>query len=64
MSTYGSLQAREEEVLMVFEKATRNCYRYSEDPDRGPLRVGKLYIQKWLLGKHPPKRISIMLRKS
>jgi hypothetical protein len=41
----------------VFERATKNTYRYNEEPAEGPIMSGALYIRKELLPHKPPRII-------
>ena len=46
-------------LTFTLEKETKNTIRYQEDTDGKPPEVGILYLQKWLLGKEPPKTLSV-----
>lgn len=50
-------------VHFKFEKATKNTYKYEEDPqDNAPKIVGSLYIQKHVFGAGtPPHRVLLSL---
>ncbi len=43
-------------ATFLFEKDTKNTYRYQEQPDGGqPPKIGSLYVQKWALPEKPEK---------
>jgi len=49
------------EVKLEIEKETKNTFRYEEVTEGRPPVVKTIYIQKWALGKNPPKRIKITI---
>jgi len=52
------------ELKFKLEKATKNTYRYQEQPeDDQPPVVGTLYVQKWFLGNPAPEEITISIEK-
>ena len=52
----------EKQILtFALERETKNTIRYQEDADGKPPAIGTLYVQKWLLGKKPPKTLTITL---
>jgi hypothetical protein len=52
----------EKQVLTsTLERETKNTIRYQEDADGKPPAIGTLYVQKWLLGKEPPQRLSVTI---
>jgi hypothetical protein len=48
-------------LIFTLERETKNTIRYQEDADGKPPAIGTLYVQKWLLGKEPPKTLTITL---
>jgi hypothetical protein len=48
-------------LTFTLERETKNTIRYAEDVDGKPPAIGTLYVQKWLLGKEPPKTLVITL---
>jgi hypothetical protein len=48
-------------LTFALERETKNTIRYSEDTDGKPPAIGTLYVQKWLLGKEPPKKLTITI---
>jgi hypothetical protein len=48
-------------LTFTLERETKNTIRYQEDADGKPPAIGTLYVQKWLLGKEPPKRLTVTL---
>jgi hypothetical protein len=48
-------------IPFTLERETKNTTRYQEDADGKPSVIGTLYIQKWLLGKEPPKRLTVSI---
>lgn len=52
------------EIKFKLEKATKNTFRYQEEPEDGkPPVVGTIYVQKWFLGNPAPKEITITIAK-
>jgi hypothetical protein len=51
----------EQTLTFTLERETKNTIRYQEDTDGKPPAIGTLYVQKWLLGKEPPQRLTITL---
>lgn len=49
------------EVTFTLERETKNTYRYQEELSGEPPAIGTLYVQKWVLGQPPPKRIRVIL---
>lgn len=49
------------EAEFEIEKETKNTIRYEEVTDGKPPVIRTLYIQKWALGKNPPKRIKVTI---
>jgi hypothetical protein len=45
----------------TLERETKNTFRYSEDTNGKPPAIGTLYIQKWMLGKEPPKKLAVSI---
>jgi hypothetical protein len=43
------------------ERETKNTIRYSEDVNGTTPAIGTLYVQKWLLGKEPPRVMFVTL---
>jgi hypothetical protein len=48
-------------LTFTLERETKNTIRYSEDASGKPPAVGTLYIQKWLLGNEPPRKLTITI---
>jgi hypothetical protein len=48
-------------LTFTLERETKNTHRYQEDTDGNPPAIGTLYVQKWLLGKEPPKKLTLTL---
>jgi hypothetical protein len=48
-------------LTFTLERETKNTIRYSEDANDKPPAIGTLYVQKWLLGKEPPRTLVITL---
>jgi hypothetical protein len=46
-------------LTFTLERETKNTIRYQEDAAGNPPAIGTLYVQKWLLGKEPPKRLAV-----
>lgn len=46
-------------VTLAQEKAPKNTYRYEEQTEGEPPRIGTLYVQKWALGSAAPERIKV-----
>jgi len=46
-------------VTFELEKETKNTYRYQEQVTDTPHRIGSLYVQKWALGRTPPKTLTV-----
>ncbi len=49
------------EATFEVEKETKNTIRYEEITEGVPPKIKTLYIQKWALGKNPPKKIKITI---
>ena len=48
--------------VFVFEKATKNTYRFQEEPGAGePPVIGTLYVQKYIFNGATPERITVTL---
>jgi hypothetical protein len=48
-------------ITFTLERETKNTIRYAEEADGNPPAIGTLYVQKWLLGKEPPKKLTITI---
>jgi hypothetical protein len=48
-------------LTFTLERETKNTIRYAEDTNGKPPAIGTLYVQKWLLGKEPPKTLVITI---
>jgi hypothetical protein len=48
-------------LTFTLERETKNIIRYQEDADGKPPAIGTLYIQKWVLGKEPPEKLTITI---
>jgi hypothetical protein len=46
-------------LIFTLERETKNTIRYAEDANGNPPAIGTLYVQKWLLGKEPPRKLTI-----
>jgi hypothetical protein len=46
-------------LTFTLERETKNTIRYAEDASGKPPAIGTLYVQKWLLGNEPPRRLTI-----
>lgn len=51
-------------LTFALEKETKNTIRYQEETNGRPPAVGTLYVQKWLLGKEPPKKLTVTIQES
>ncbi len=51
------------EVFLVKAKETKGTYVYEEELGEGgkPPILKTQYIQKWILGSHPPNRIKVTI---
>ena len=47
------------EAVFEIERETKNTIRYEEVTEGMPPAIRTIYIQKWALGKNPPKRIKV-----
>jgi hypothetical protein len=48
-------------LIFTLERETKNTIRYQEDADGKPPAIGTLYVQKWLLGNAPPRKLTITI---
>jgi hypothetical protein len=48
-------------LTFTLERATKNTIRYQEDANGKPPAIGTLYVQKWLLGNQPPRKLTITI---
>ncbi len=48
-------------LTFTLERETKNTICYQEDANGKPPAMGTLYVQKWLLGKEPPQRLTITI---
>ena len=48
-------------LTFTLERETKNTIRYAEDASGKPLAIGTLYVQKWLLGTEPPRKLAITI---
>jgi hypothetical protein len=48
-------------LTFTLERETKNTLRYQEDAYGKPPAIGTLYMQKWLLGKEPPRKLTITI---
>ena len=48
-------------LTFTLERETKNTIRYAEDATGKPPAIGTLYVQKWLLGKEPPKQLFVTI---
>lgn len=49
------------EAEFEIEKETKNTIRYEEVTEGRPPAIRTIYIQKWALGKNPPKKIKVTI---
>ena len=49
------------EAKFRFERETKNTYRYEEETEGMPPAIKTLYIQKWAVGRNPPKKIKVTI---
>lgn len=45
----------------TLERETKNTIRYQEETEGKPPAIGTLYVQKWLLGTEPPKKLTVTI---
>ena len=48
-------------LTFTVERETKNTIRYAEDADGEPPAIGTLHVQKWLLRKEPPWKLSVTI---
>lgn len=49
-------------IEFAFERETKNTFRYQEVVEPGyPVKVGPLYIQKWIVGSKAPARLKVTI---
>jgi hypothetical protein len=48
-------------LTFTLERETKNTIRYTEHTDGKPAAIGTLYVQKWLVGKEPPQKLTIII---
>ena len=46
-------------LTFTLERETKNTIRYAEDASGKPPAIGTLYLQKWMLGENPPKKLVV-----
>jgi hypothetical protein len=51
----------EQTLTSTLERETKNTIRYAEDASGKPPAIGTLYVQKWLLGNEPPRKLTITI---
>jgi len=50
-------------ICFRLERSTKKTYKLEEQTESGqPPRIGSLYVQKWVLGEDPPKRITVTVQ--
>jgi len=49
----------QQKITFTMERETKNTIRYQEDINGKPPAIGTLYLQKWLLGEKPPKKLTV-----
>ena len=55
-------EGRKIALEFAFERATKNTFRYQEVVEPGyPLKVGTIYIQKWIVGSKAPARLKVTI---
>jgi len=55
----GGEKMKKIEAVFEIERETKNTIRYEEVTEGMPPAIRTIYIQKWALGKNPPKRIKV-----
>jgi hypothetical protein len=48
-------------LTFTLERETKNTIRYTEATDGKPAAIGTIYLQKWLVGNTPPKKLPIII---
>ncbi|MEM2925526.1 MAG: hypothetical protein QXJ68_07560 [Methanocellales archaeon] len=48
------------EVILTFERATKNTYRFAESPGEGTV-IGTLYVQKHVFAGKQPSKIKVTI---
>jgi hypothetical protein len=48
-------------LTFTLERETKNTIRYAEHTDGKPAAIGTIYVQKWLLGNDPPKKLTVII---
>jgi hypothetical protein len=48
-------------LTFTLERETKNTIRYAEHTDGHPAAIGTIYLQKWLVGNAPPKKLTIII---
>jgi hypothetical protein len=48
-------------LTFTLERETKNTIRYAEDANGMPPAIGTLYVQKWLVGNEPPRKLTITI---
>jgi hypothetical protein len=48
-------------IAFTRDRETKNTIRYAEDANGKPPAIGTLYVQKWLLGNEPPRKLTITI---
>lgn len=51
-------------LAFIFEKETKNTYRYTEKERDLPPAVGTLYLQKWALEHNPPEILEVTIKEA
>ena len=51
----------QQKITFTMERETKNTIRYQEDRNGKPPAIGTLYLQKWLLGNEPPKKLTVIV---
>ena len=46
-------------ITFTLERETKNTIRYQEDSNGKPPAIGTLYLQKWLVGDRPPRKLTV-----
>jgi len=50
---------------MIYTKETDNTHVYKHDTEDGqPTVIGTLYVQKWVYGRHAPKKLRITIEEA
>jgi len=51
-------------ATFVKEKETKRTFRYMEETEGQPPRIGTLYVQQWALGSPAPERLRVTVEEA